>query len=60
MVLPKAEAKVLAADFSFSRTSGSLREVVTDSATWSQAPAKVAKACLISSPVGPRSSATLR
>jgi hypothetical protein len=60
MVLPMAVAKELAAVFSFWRTSGSWSAVDTDSATWSQALARVPKASLISSSDGPPSEATLR
>ncbi len=53
-------AKELAAFLSCWRVSGSRNASVTDSATWSQAPIKVAKADLISSSPGPLSSATFR
>lgn len=53
-------ANELAAFLSCCRVSGSRRASVTDSATWSQAPIKVAKADLISSSPGPLPSATFR
>lgn len=59
-VEPRALASELAALFKPSRVPGSRRMSVTESATWSHAPARVENAPLISSSVGPCSSATFR
>lgn len=57
---PRALASELAALFKPSRVPGSRRMSVTESATWPQAPARVVNAPLISSSLGPCSSATFR